>query len=156
MCYLPNVDLKNILGKIKYRLLRISHTAAHMLQASTKTTAPLARALARALARRNLSAGSAQHTLESFNKSETFFDFSEENYEKVSRILSKYPNNYKQSGIIPMLDLAQRQAGGWLPLAAMDKVAKIVEVSAPPCSTRIRNPCILTFSHFLGPPHACI
>ena len=28
-----------------------------------------------------------------------------------------------------MLDLAQRQAGGWLPLAAMDKVAKIVGVA---------------------------
>ena len=48
---------------------------------------------------------------------------------QVERILSKYPSNYKQSGIIPLLDLAQRQAGGWLPLAAMDKVAKIVGVA---------------------------
>ena len=37
-------------------------------------------------------------------------------------ILSRYPSNYKQAGIIPLLDLAQRQCGGWLPLAAMDKV----------------------------------
>jgi len=44
-------------------------------------------------------------------------------------ILSRYPENYKQAAIIPLLDLAQRQAGGWLPLAAMDKVAKIVEVA---------------------------
>lgn len=43
-------------------------------------------------------------------------------------ILGKYPKNYKQSGIIPLLDLAQRQNGGWLPLAAMDKVATIVDV----------------------------
>lgn len=37
-------------------------------------------------------------------------------------ILARYPQNYKQAGIIPLLDLAQRQHGGWLPLAAMDKV----------------------------------
>ena len=44
-------------------------------------------------------------------------------------ILSRYPKNYKQAGIIPLLDLAQRQHGGWLPLAAMDKVAKVVGVA---------------------------
>lgn len=44
-------------------------------------------------------------------------------------ILGRYPANYKQAGIIPLLDLAQRQSGGWLPLAAMDKVAKIVGVA---------------------------
>jgi len=42
--------------------------------------------------------------------------------------MSKYPGNYKQAAIIPLLDLAQRQHGGWLPLAAMDRVAKLVEV----------------------------
>lgn len=45
-------------------------------------------------------------------------------------IVDRYPENYKQAGIIPMLDLAQRQAGGWLPLAAMDKVAKVLNVPA--------------------------
>jgi hypothetical protein len=29
-------------------------------------------------------------------------------------------------GIIPLLDLAQRQCGGWIPLAAMDKVCVCV------------------------------
>ena len=62
------------------------------------------------------------------NTSETYFDFTEENYERVERICAKYPANYRQSAIIPLLDLAQRQNGGWLPLAAMDKVAKIVKV----------------------------
>jgi len=57
------------------------------------------------------------------------FDFSVENYEKVERILQKYPDNYKQSAIIPLLDLAQRQHGGWLPLAAMNKVADVCEVA---------------------------
>lgn len=43
-------------------------------------------------------------------------------------ILDRYPENYKASAIIPLLDLAQRQHGGWLPLAAMNKVARIVDV----------------------------
>lgn len=42
-------------------------------------------------------------------------------------ILGRYPDNYKAAGIIPLLDLAQRQSGGYLPVAAMDKVAKIVD-----------------------------
>jgi NADH:ubiquinone oxidoreductase subunit E len=41
---------------------------------------------------------------------------------QVKKVLAKYPSNFKQSGIIPLLDLAQRQHGGWLPVAAMDKV----------------------------------
>jgi NADH dehydrogenase (ubiquinone) flavoprotein 2 len=63
------------------------------------------------------------------NNHETYFDFSEENYERANQILSKYPNNYRQAAMIPLLDLAQRQHGGWLPLAAMDKVAQICEVA---------------------------
>ncbi|GMI06698.1 hypothetical protein TrRE_jg6412 [Triparma retinervis] len=76
-----------------------------------------------------MSGANASHINTPDNTTETYFDFTEENYERINRILSKYPANYKQSGIIPMLDLAQRQAGGWLPLAAMDKVAKIVGVA---------------------------
>jgi NADH dehydrogenase (ubiquinone) flavoprotein 2 len=47
----------------------------------------------------------------------------------VSLVLAKYPVHYKQAAMIPLLDLAQRQAGGWLPLAAMHKVAQICEVA---------------------------
>ena len=43
-------------------------------------------------------------------------------------ILSKYPSNYAQSGIIPLLDLAQRQCGNFLPVSAMDKVAAVCGV----------------------------
>jgi len=42
---------------------------------------------------------------------------------QVKEILSHYPSNYKQSGIIPLLDLAQQQHGGWVPVAAMDAVS---------------------------------
>mmetsp|Transcript_11877 Transcript_11877/g.24053 ORF Transcript_11877/g.24053 Transcript_11877/m.24053 type:complete len:272 (+) Transcript_11877:3-818(+) len=78
---------------------------------------------------RAMSGSNASHINTPDNLETTYFDFTEENYARVERILSKYPSNYKQSGIIPLLDLAQRQAGGWLPLAAMDKVAKIVGVA---------------------------
>ena len=44
----------------------------------------------------------------------------------MNMIMGRYPDNYKQAAIIPLLDLAQRQAGGFLPVAAMDKVAKTV------------------------------
>ncbi|KAH9785584.1 NADH dehydrogenase flavoprotein 2 [Citrus sinensis] len=55
--------------------------------------------------------------------------FSDTNKEKVKEILSHYPSNYKQSAVIPLLDLAQQQHGGWLPVSAMNEVAKIIEVA---------------------------
>lgn len=68
------------------------------------------------------------HRDSSANNDSTPFDFSNENYAALEKILEKYPMNYKQSAVIPLLDLAQRQCGGWLPLAAMNKVAKILEI----------------------------
>ncbi|EPS58913.1 hypothetical protein M569_15898 [Genlisea aurea] len=56
------------------------------------------------------------------------WEFTDANKEKVREILSHYPSNYKQSGVIPLLDLAQRQHGGWLPVSAMNHIAKIIEV----------------------------
>lgn len=72
---------------------------------------------------------SIQHLDSPQNNETTFFDFTDENYERVNRILKKYPDNYRQAAMIPLLDLAQRQNGGWLPLAAMDKVAQICHVA---------------------------
>lgn len=81
-----------------------------------------------AISKRNVSSASYHLDTEDNNET-TMFDFTEENYKLVDKILSKFPANYKQSGIIPLLDLAQRQHGGWLPVAAMDKVASIVGVA---------------------------
>lgn len=53
--------------------------------------------------------------------------------------MARYPKNYRQAGIIPMLDLAQRQAGGWLPLAAMNKVRAVLSSAIMPC-TVVRRP----------------
>jgi NADH:ubiquinone oxidoreductase subunit E len=41
---------------------------------------------------------------------------------QVKEFLSHYPKNYKQSAVIPLLDLAQQQQGGWIPVQAMNKV----------------------------------
>ena len=74
------------------------------------------------------SAQLSSHRVDDNNTADQHFDFNEENYERVRTILAKYPGNYKQSGILPLLDLAQRQVGNFLPLAAMNKVAEICEV----------------------------
>lgn len=71
-------------------------------------------------------AGVVVHRPSPTNTAETPFDFSDENYAKIDTLLARYPSNYKASGVIPLLDLAQRQAGGWLPLSAMNKVAKVL------------------------------
>ena len=42
--------------------------------------------------------------------------------------IAHYPPNYKQSAVIPVLDLAQQQNGGWLSLAAMNRVAKVLDM----------------------------
>ncbi|CAA7399256.1 unnamed protein product [Spirodela intermedia] len=63
------------------------------------------------------------------NKSDMTWEFSEANMERVKEILSHYPSNYKQSAVIPLLDLAQQQHGGWLPVAAMNAIAKVIEVA---------------------------
>ncbi|KAJ6920579.1 NADH dehydrogenase [Populus alba x Populus x berolinensis] len=57
------------------------------------------------------------------------WEFSAANKEKVKEIVSHYPSNYKQSAVIPLLDLAQQQHGGWLPVSAMNAVAKVIEVA---------------------------
>jgi NADH-quinone oxidoreductase E subunit len=57
------------------------------------------------------------------------FAFSAENAARVKTILAKYPADRKPSAVLPLLDLAQRQAGGWLPKAAMDHVAATLDMA---------------------------
>ena len=60
------------------------------------------------------------------NNSDTPFTFSEENKARADAILSIYPEGHKRAAVIPLLDLAQRQNGGWLPIAAMHHVAEVI------------------------------
>jgi NADH dehydrogenase (ubiquinone) flavoprotein 2 len=67
------------------------------------------------------------HREDSKAKSERF-TFTPENMQAAERIMSKYPEQYKRAATIPLLDLAQRQLGGWLSLDAMNAVSKLVQV----------------------------
>jgi len=57
------------------------------------------------------------------------WEFTEANKERVKEIITHYPSNYKQSAVITLLDLAQQQHGGWLPVSAMNKVAEVLEMA---------------------------
>lgn len=54
------------------------------------------------------------------------FAFTSENEEKAKAIIAKYPPGRQASAVLPLLDLAQRQGGGWLSVPAMDKVAAML------------------------------
>ena len=60
------------------------------------------------------------------------FEFTPENMERVQVHLAKYPQGRQWSAVLPLLDLAQRQSGGWLPLAAMNHVADLLADAAYP------------------------
>ena len=54
------------------------------------------------------------------------FAFTPENQAWAEKIIAKYPPGRQQSAVIPLLDQAQRQAGGWLPRAAMAMVGEML------------------------------
>lgn len=56
------------------------------------------------------------------------FEFSAENKKRADAIMSIYPDGHKRAAVIPLLDLAQRQNGGWLPISAMHHVAEFIQM----------------------------
>ena len=57
------------------------------------------------------------------------FAFTAEYRARADKIIGRYPEGRQQSAVIPLLDIAQRQHGGWLPRAAMDHVAEILNMA---------------------------
>jgi NADH-quinone oxidoreductase subunit E len=57
------------------------------------------------------------------------FAFTPENLERAKAHIAKYPPGCQASAVLPLLDLAQRQSGGWLPKAAMDYVAEMLQMA---------------------------
>ena len=57
------------------------------------------------------------------------FAFSAENNKKIKTILAKYPKERKNSAVLPLLDLAQRQHDNWLPMKAIEAVAEICDMA---------------------------
>lgn len=67
------------------------------------------------------------------------FEFSKANQKEVQALIGRYPTGRQQSAVMPLLDLAQRQVGeegakaeppygGWIPRAAMDHIAEILDM----------------------------
>ncbi len=60
------------------------------------------------------------------NEQTEAFTFDAGNRSLVEHHIAKYPPGKQASAVLPLLDLAQRQCGGWLPRAAMDHIADIL------------------------------
>lgn len=56
------------------------------------------------------------------------FAFTAENMERAKAVIAKYPPGRQRSAVMPLLYLAQRQCGNWLPRVAMDYVADLLEM----------------------------
>jgi len=74
------------------------------------------------------SGGIVQHRDTPENNDDTPFEWTEESKSRIETILKKFPKNRKKSGIIHCLFVAQEQNDNWLPLNAMKKVAKLLDV----------------------------
>ena len=57
------------------------------------------------------------------------FEFSSENETKIKEIINKYPVNKQASAVMPLLYLAQNQNDNWIPMVAIKKIAKILNMS---------------------------
>lgn len=69
------------------------------------------------------------------------FEFNKAFTKKAKEIINRYPQGRQQSAVMPLLDLAQRQVaeegakanptyGGWIPRAAMDTIAVMLDMPA--------------------------
>jgi NADH-quinone oxidoreductase E subunit len=57
------------------------------------------------------------------------FEFTPENLEQAKAHIAKYPPGRQASAVLPLLWIAQYQNSGWLPRAAMDYVAGLLEMA---------------------------
>lgn len=73
--------------------------------------------------------GIVQHRPSPDNPETGKFEFTEENKKIIKETLAKYPDSYKRSGVIPLLYLVQEQNNNWVPLAAMNKIAELLDVA---------------------------
>ena len=56
------------------------------------------------------------------------FEFNNKNLEIAKKILTNYPNDKKQSAVMALLYLSQRQNDNWIPLAAMKYIGKFLDM----------------------------
>ena len=56
------------------------------------------------------------------------FEFNKSNLKEVKRIFAKYPDDQKASAVMPLLDLAMRQIGGWITESSMKCISNMINV----------------------------
>jgi NADH-quinone oxidoreductase E subunit len=56
------------------------------------------------------------------------FAFTPQNRAKADEFIARYPKGRQASAVLALLDLAQRQSGGWLPRPAIEHVAGILDM----------------------------
>jgi len=62
------------------------------------------------------------------NNKETPFEFTPQNLERCKLIIANYPEGHERAALLPILDLAQRQHDGWLPISAMHAAGDLLNV----------------------------
>jgi NADH-quinone oxidoreductase subunit E len=56
------------------------------------------------------------------------FKFTQKVLEEVNVIIARFPEGRQASALLPVLMIAQRECGNWLPKAAMDHVAELLDM----------------------------
>lgn len=56
------------------------------------------------------------------------FAFTPENQKHIETICARYPVDRRQSALLPVLDIAQRQNGGWLSHPVLEAVADVIQI----------------------------
>ena len=57
------------------------------------------------------------------------FEFTGENLAQAKDFIARYPEGRQRSAVMPLLDLAQRQNGGWLPEGAVGTIAEMLDMA---------------------------
>lgn len=57
------------------------------------------------------------------------FKFTADNENEIKRIIAKYPKGRQASAVMPLLDLAQRQHDNWIPMMAIEAIAKRLDMA---------------------------
>ncbi len=58
----------------------------------------------------------------------TSFEFDKESLALVEKIIARYPPGKQKSALLPLLHMAQAEAGGWLSRETMDYVASLLKL----------------------------
>lgn len=56
------------------------------------------------------------------------FAFTAENMKLIEEHIAKYPKGRQASAVMPLLEIAQRQHDNWIPEAAMEEIARLLEM----------------------------